>query len=201
MSAPRCPHCEGRDLEPCDAVLDAGDETVRATHECRRCHTRFRYVPPAPQPERRSAVIRSLVALAAVFALACGSALAPPQSDLERQARAALSCPVGTLTWSTDGGTIDQAGNFTAPPCAAPYTDATYHVSVSGCGNSATIPIVVSDSLKSVAVYCGEVLPETCCRVPPLTVAPGAQIQWFAALQYNCDGHVTYSSTPPALCP
>ncbi len=53
MKVPRCPRCDGRDLEPCEAVLEASDETIDATHECKRCHTRFRYVPP--EPERRTA--------------------------------------------------------------------------------------------------------------------------------------------------
>ena len=44
-------------------------------------------------------------------------------TPLERMARSALSCSVGTLTWATDVGTIDQAGNFSAPACQAPYDD------------------------------------------------------------------------------
>ncbi len=146
----------------------------------------------------------------AVLAAACGPAPQSPsqaqnppgqESQLEKVARAALACPTGTLTWSTDGGTISATGDFTAPPCTAPYADATYHVTVSGCGNTTILPITVSDTLRSIAVYCGVVAPETCCRIPPWTVPPGTQVQVYAALQYSCAGHVEYSQAPPALCP
>ena len=136
--------------------------------------------------------------------VACGSAESHSPTSLEAVARSALSCPIGTLAWSVvegTGGTIDQAGNYTAPPCNANQTDATYHIRVSGCGNTTEIPVQVGDNVQSVAIYCGVILPETCCRPPPWTVAPGTQIQLYAAVRYSCAGHVVYSATPPAMCP
>jgi hypothetical protein len=46
---PVCPRCEGRDVVPCDVMLEASDpsESFRASHECRRCHERFRWTAPA----------------------------------------------------------------------------------------------------------------------------------------------------------
>ncbi len=46
MRPPTCPRCESRDLVPSAELLEASDETVPATHECQRCKTRFRYIPP-----------------------------------------------------------------------------------------------------------------------------------------------------------
>ena len=141
--------------------------------------------------------------LIAVFAvLACD---VRPQSDMERWARSALKCPTGALTWSVvepNGGTIDQAGNYLPPGCPTPYVDATYHVRVAGCGQSVDIPVAVKDEdVSGLSVYCGVVLPETCCRLPPITVPPAGQIQFYAQFQYSCAGHVTYSpAPPPPLC-
>ncbi len=47
---PRCPRCECRDTEPCDAVLEASDrsEDVKSTHRCLnpKCREPFKDVPP-----------------------------------------------------------------------------------------------------------------------------------------------------------
>ncbi len=42
MTGLRCPRCESIDLEPCSEMLYASDELVQSTHECTKCHTRFR---------------------------------------------------------------------------------------------------------------------------------------------------------------
>jgi hypothetical protein len=148
-------------------------------------------------------MMRYVIPLMTLILTACNQP--PEQTELERYARSALNCPVGTLSWSvveSIGGTVDQSGNYRAPPCQAPYDDAVYHVHVDGCGRSTDIPIAVADSLKALTVYCGVVAPETCCRVPPLSVPPGANVQFYASLQYNCAGHVAFAPMPPPeLCP
>lgn len=138
-----------------------------------------------------------------VVAFACGpDGVAPPEPPLVAVARAALECPVGALTWSTDIGSIDQAGHFTAPPCpTAPPFDLVAQVTVGGCGRTVTIPVDVSDSLEALSILCGVIQGETCCQPPPWTVTPGTQIQLYAALRYSCAGHVTYSAIPPPMCP
>lgn len=44
---PRCPRCESTDLAESSEMLEASDERFLATHECKQCSTRFRFVPPA----------------------------------------------------------------------------------------------------------------------------------------------------------
>lgn len=145
---------------------------------------------------------RIVVVLVAMLA-ACGEER--PQTELERIARSALSCPVGTVTWSIDegaaGGSVTSAGVYTAPPCNAPYTDATYHVRATGCGNSVAIPVAVGDNVRAVEILCAAIAPATCCTPPPITMAPGGTAQWYAAVRYNCSGHVEYPLPPPAFCP
>lgn len=49
MSAPipRCPRCESLDVAEKAAVVEAADrDDLHATHECLRCRTPFRPVPP-----------------------------------------------------------------------------------------------------------------------------------------------------------
>ncbi len=43
---PRCPRCDGTDLEEKVSIEGGYDEQLRATHECRFCKERFLVVPP-----------------------------------------------------------------------------------------------------------------------------------------------------------
>jgi transcriptional regulator NrdR family protein len=44
---PRCPWCGSAEVKPCDEVQRAAtrEDSFRATHECIRCHGRFRHTP------------------------------------------------------------------------------------------------------------------------------------------------------------
>ena len=49
---PCCPRCESRECALCDVLLQTADERFRATHECDKCSTRFKFTPPArPAPK------------------------------------------------------------------------------------------------------------------------------------------------------
>ena len=143
------------------------------------------------------------IALVALL-IACTAPDPVPGTPLEAVARSALNCPAGALTWSVvepGGGSVTSAGVYTPPPCSASWVDATFHVAVSGCGNSTQIPVDVADAVRSLAIYCGVVAPETCCRPPPFVVAPGTAIQMYARVTFSCAEHVVYTQTPPAFCP
>ena len=54
IGRPRCPRCDGLDVEPCDVPVEASDRSddYRANFRCKnpRCKDRapFRYTPPIP---------------------------------------------------------------------------------------------------------------------------------------------------------
>lgn len=145
-----------------------------------------------------------------LMALALAACEPRPDNDLERWARSALVCPAGVLTWSvvepgcgtianTPGGPV-----YTAQACTDPWVDRVCTIHVSGCGRQVDMPVAIVDSdVQSLEVYCGMVAPETCCRLPPFSVGPGGQIQFYARFHYSCAGHVAYAppAPPPPLCP
>lgn len=144
--------------------------------------------------------MRKLILLCFLALAACGSDTQP--TEFQKIATAALRCPVEQISWSIDegpaGGTVDQNGNYVAPGCNPNFVDATYHVRATGCGGTFTIPVSVGD--RPVAInMCAVVAPETCCRANP-TVAPGATIQFYAGVVYNCAGHIEYAVIPPPFC-
>ena len=117
-------------------------------------------------------------------------------------ARSALQCLDGTITFAVEefgGGTIDQNGIYLAPTCG-PYVPGTYHILVTGCGETARIPVEVQEAVLSVAV-CGVVQGESCCR-SVVVIGSGGVVSFYATTTWECPGHVTYSpAPPPAACP
>jgi hypothetical protein len=148
--------------------------------------------------------MRLLIAVTAAALFAC-SGESRPVSPLEGIARSALNCPVGTLTWSLDegpeAGTIDQNGFYNGPACRPDFQDATYHVRVTGCGGSVAIPVQVGDKVRDVVMLCWHDPAESCCHPPPATTVPEGQVRLYAAVRYNCAGHIEYSAVPPPFCP
>ena len=113
--------------------------------------------------------------------------------SLEAIARAALVCNSGSLTFSvvegSVGGSVDSAGNYTAPSCGPSFVAATYHVQASGCGNTVQIPIAVTEAVTGLAIVCAIVPPATTCSDPgagPVPVLPGQQVQLYAKLSLTC---------------
>jgi tRNA(Ile2) C34 agmatinyltransferase TiaS len=52
IGEPRCPRCGSTVLGPCDEEQHGSEESFRATHECAKCATRFRYEPPTREVPR-----------------------------------------------------------------------------------------------------------------------------------------------------
>jgi hypothetical protein len=114
----------------------------------------------------------------------------PPTARLEpgaslRFAGTALAAATGAVTWSVreglGGGSIDASGTYVAPPAPGAY-----HVvatSVDDPSRSASAAITVS-------------LPEVRVAIAPLaiTVAPGARLQFSAAVSGAQDARVAWSS-------
>ncbi len=163
---------------------------------------------------RRIVQIVFVIALAFFFvAPACKHTQNPPPPDqvsggsggpgwatsLMAIATTALGCPSEAITWTTDVGTIDASGRYTAPPCGTSWTDTTAHVTASGCSKTVTINVGVADSITAVAVYCGVIGTATCCTPPPFNIGPGATVQMYASITYTCKG-VRVQGTPPAMC-
>lgn len=119
-------------------------------------------------------------------------------------ARQALACDAA-ISFSVvepNGGTISAAGDYLAPACGSTFVAGTYHVTASGCGRSATIPVTVAEDVLSVDIVCAVVEGSACCATGPLEVAPGGRIQFYAGISYSCPGHVVYlPSQPPGACP
>ena len=54
----RCPRCESTDLGPSVEWLEASDrsESFHATHECKRCHERFKFTEGRSEKPRAATV-------------------------------------------------------------------------------------------------------------------------------------------------
>ncbi len=158
----------------------------------------------------------SVVAIVVAIVVGCHGDVAPPPVEqsvmrpgtdvsLAAIAREALSCPNDTLSCSViepNGGSVTQAGIYSAPACGPSFVAGTYHVQAAGCGRVALLPVTVAEDVISVAIVCAVVQGTACCATGPLTVPPGGGIQFYAGVTYSCPGHVVYSpATPPAACP
>lgn len=221
MTGPRCPRCDGTELEPCDVLLEASDrsESFFATHRCLapKCREPFRYVPGRDRMEihMRTFATTAAALLALVLVACSGPTSSPPvvpepvakpgaTVSLLAIARDALSCPQGALTWSVvepNGGSVTQAGDYTAPSCGPAFVAGTYHVQAVGCSRTVAIPVAVAEDVLAVDIVCGVVAGTNCCATS-FSVAPGTTIQFYASVTYSCPGHVVYSPTaPPVSCP
>lgn len=118
-------------------------------------------------------------------------------------AQGALGCLDETIVWAVteaNGGVVTSEGLYTAPACGANFAAGTYHVTATGCTKSTTFAIEVAEAVTSVSVACAVIAPATCCKAPPIQVAPGGTARFYAAVNYTC--HTAYSpSAPPAMCP
>lgn len=54
MSPPRCPRCEGLDVETVSGREEASEGDLLTTHKCLnpKCHTPFKYTPPDREKEK-----------------------------------------------------------------------------------------------------------------------------------------------------
>jgi len=135
----------------------------------------------------------------------------------------ALQCPASALTWTivenappnppNAGGSLDAAGNFTAPACGSPFVGSTVHITATGCNRSATVAVAVVEDLQSVTLAAaivtttppGTIPPVTCLAVDPANpaVEAGRTIQFYARLSFSCHDAVTPTlpDTMPPPCP
>lgn len=122
--------------------------------------------------------------------------------DVSAALSAALDCPVASITWSiaeAGCGSV-AAGLYTSPACGSSCVPGTAHVTGTGCGKSATLPVQVAEAVQSVSV-CGVASGSSCCAAN-LSLPPGGTAQFYATVTYSCPNHIEYSpSAPPAACP
>lgn len=129
----------------------------------------------------------------------------------------ALSCDASTLQWSIVetgdhaaatclDGCVSQAGSFTAPKCGSVYVGATISVQAYCPANGLTGTAAIATAqqlLNSLNIAAAVVFPSTpnaCLAHTPtsITIPIGAQIQFYAQLNFTCESFWN-PSVPPSV--